>query len=248
MPPEWYSALWSTGRQWELLLPVLLAFVLTTAIGLEREAGAKSAGLRTHTLVGVGSAAFMLISKYGFTDLLAQEHVALDPSRIAAQIVSGIGFIGAGLIFVRQDVVRGLTTAATIWLAAAVGSACGAGLPALAVIATIGHFVVARGLQPLARATRRRRREPPVLRLHYTDGQGILRTVLERCTGAGFAVARVSVQRETFTEDGVRIAALTLLLDGRGDLTGLAAELAELPGVRSAATGDGGPADEDEES
>ena len=98
MPPEWYSALWSTGRQWELLLPVLLAFVLTTAIGLEREAGAKSAGLRTHTLVGVGSAAFMLISKYGFTDLLAQEHVALDPSRIAAQIVSGIGFLGAGAI------------------------------------------------------------------------------------------------------------------------------------------------------
>ncbi|RZT84701.1 putative Mg2+ transporter-C (MgtC) family protein [Pseudonocardia sediminis] len=246
MPPEWYSALWSTPRQWELALPVVLALVLTTVIGLEREAGAKSAGLRTHTLVGVGSAVFVLISKYGFADLLGQENIALDPSRVAAQIVSGIGFLGAGLIFVRQDAVRGLTTAATIWLAAAVGSACGAGLPLLAVVATAGHFVVTRGLQPLARATRRRRREPPMLRLRYTDGLGILRTVLERCTGAGFAVAQVSVERETFTDDGVRVAALTLLLQGRGDLAGLAGELAELDGVRSASTGDDGPRDDEE--
>lgn len=247
MPPEWYSALWSTHRQWELLLPVVLALVLTTVIGLEREAGAKSAGLRTHTLVGVGSAVFMLISKYGFADLLGQGQISLDPSRVAAQIVSGIGFLGAGLIFVRQDAVRGLTTAATIWLAAAVGCACGAGLPLLGLIGTAGHFAVTRGLQPLARATRRRRREPPMLRLRYTDGLGILRTVLERCTGSGFAVAQVSVERETFTSDGTRVAALTLLLQGRGDLAGLAGELAELDGVRSASTGAEGPADEDEE-
>lgn len=246
MPPQWYSALWSSDRQWELLLPVLLALVLTTVIGLEREAGAKSAGLRTHTLVGVGSAVFMLISKYGFADLIAEDRVSLDPSRVAAQIVSGIGFIGAGLIFVRQDAVRGLTTAATIWLAAAVGTACGAGLPALAVIGVVGHFMVTRGLQPLARATRRRRREPPMLRLRYTDGLGILRTVLEKCTGAGFAVARVAVERETFTEDGTRVAALNLLLEGRGDLPGLAAELAELTGVRSASTGAEDSADDEE--
>ena len=247
MPPEWYSALWSTHRQWELLLPVVLALVLTTLIGLEREAGAKSAGLRTHTLVGVGAAVFMLISKYGFGDLLGQDTVSIDPSRVAAQIVSGIGFLGAGLIFVRQDAVRGLTTAATIWLAAAVGSACGAGLPLLGLAATAGHFVVTRGLKPLGRATRRRRREPPVLRLRYTDGLGVLRTVLERCTGAGFAVAQVSVERGTVTDDGIRVAALTLLLEGSGDLPGLAGELAELDGVRSASTGTEGPDDEDDE-
>ncbi|MDN5920212.1 MAG: MgtC/SapB family protein [Pseudonocardia sp.] len=247
MPPEWFSPLWSTPRQWELLLPVVLALVLTTMIGLEREAGAKSAGLRTHTLVGVGSAVFMLISKYAFADLVGQDNISIDPSRVAAQIVSGIGFLGAGLIFVRQDAVRGLTTAATIWLAAAVGTACGAGLPLLGLAATAGHFAVTRGLQPLARTTRRRRREPPMLRLRYTDGLGILRTVLERCTGAGFAVAQVSVERETFTADGTRVAALTLLLEGRGDLTGLAGELAELEGVRSASTGSEGPDDEDEE-
>ncbi len=247
MPPEWFSAFWSSSRQWELLLPVLVALVLVTLIGMEREAGAKSAGLRTHVLVGVGSAVFMLISKYGFADLLPQEHIGLDPSRVAAQIVSGIGFIGAGLIFVRQDAVRGLTTAATIWLAAAVGTAAGAGLPALAVGATATHFVITRGLQPLARATRRRRRDPPTLRLRYRDGLGILRSVLERCTSAGFAVARVSVHRETVTDDGVRLAALTLRLEGRGDLPELAAQLAEMDGVRSASTGTDDPVDPDDD-
>ena len=236
MPDGWSVALWSTPAQWSLLLPVLLALVLTTAIGLEREAAAKSAGLRTHVLVGVGAAAFVVISKYGFADLLGTEDVALDPSRIAAQIVSGVGFIGAGLIFVRQDVVRGLTTAATIWLAAAVGTACGSGLAPLAVLTTAVHFLVTRGLQPLARMARRRRHRPPVLRIRYTDGLGVLRAVLARCTDAGFSVADVAVHRESTAADGARVAALTLRLDGRGDLAGLAATLSETAGVRSAET------------
>ena len=100
---------WSTDAQWPVLPPVLLALVLSALIGLEREVRAKSAGMRTHTLVGFGSAVFVIVSKYGFADLLGTDHIALDPSRIAAQIVSGIGFIGGGLIFVQRDVVRGLT-------------------------------------------------------------------------------------------------------------------------------------------
>ncbi|MCW0214985.1 MAG: MgtC/SapB family protein [Pseudonocardia sp.] len=237
--PGGWTALWSSGGQWGLLLPVLLALVLTTVIGLEREAGAKSAGLRTHTLVGVGAAVFMLVSKYGFDDLLGTEHIALDPSRIGAQIVSGIGFIGGGLIFVRQDAVRGLTTAATVWLAAGIGMACGAGLPVLAVGATAGHFLVTRGLQPLARATQRRRREPPLLRVSYDDGRGLLRSVLAVCTRRGWSVQDVDIERETVTDDGSRVAAVTLRLAGRGDLAGLAGELSEIDGVRSAATGRG---------
>jgi putative Mg2+ transporter-C (MgtC) family protein len=235
--PSGLSALWSSAAQWGLLLPVLLALVLTTLIGLEREAGAKSAGLRTHTLVGVGAAVFMLVSKYGFDDLLGVEHIALDPSRIGAQIVSGIGFIGGGLIFVRQDIVRGLTTAATVWLAAGVGTACGAGLPVLAVGATAGHFAVTRGLLPLARATRRRRRDPPVLRLQYADGHGILRTVLQLCTHRGWTVENLEVVRETTGSHGERLAAVTLRLAGRGDLHALTSEIAELDGVGSAGTG-----------
>lgn len=231
------AALWSTPDQWTPLLPVLLALVLSTAIGLEREAGAKSAGLRTHALVGVGAAVFMVISKYGFTDLLGTDHIALDPSRIAAQVVSGIGFIGGGLIFVRRDAVRGLTTAATIWLTAAVGMACGAGLPVLAVATAAGHFLITRGFPPLARLTARHRREPPILRLSYADGHGVLRTVLTVCTERGWAVRRMAVDREGFDHDGTRTAAVTLELDGRGGLGDLAAELAELPGVRFAFTG-----------
>ena len=135
-----------------LLPPVLLALFLTALIGIEREARAKSAGVRTHTLVGFGAAVFVVVSKYGFADVLAADQVALDPSRIAAQAVSGVGFIGGGLIFVHRGVVRGLTTAATIWLAAAVGMACGAGLPVLAVTTTTtaAHYLITAGFPPLA--------------------------------------------------------------------------------------------------
>ena len=120
-----------------------LAFLLSAAIGTEREIRHKSAGLRTYTVVGTAAALFLLISKYGFTDVLAKDLVVLDPSRVAAQIVTGIGFIGGGLIVVRGDRVNGLTTAATVWLVTGVGMACGAGLPLLALAVTVAYFVVA---------------------------------------------------------------------------------------------------------
>src|SRR5690242_5688311 len=159
------SAFWSTDDQWAVLPPVLLALLLTALIGVEREARAKSAGIRTHTLVGFGSAVFMIVSKYGFFDVLGADHVGLDPSRVAAQIVSGVGFIGGGLIFVQRSVVRGLTTAATIWLAAAVGTASGAGLPVLAVAATVAHYLITVGFPPLAALLGRYRRREPALYL-----------------------------------------------------------------------------------
>src|ERR1700742_5083242 len=101
-----------TMSEWDLIWRLGLALALSASIGLDRELRQKSAGLRTYTLVGVGSALFMLISKYGFYDVLVPNEIVLDPSRVAAQIVSGSGFLGAGLIFVRRDSVRGLTTAA----------------------------------------------------------------------------------------------------------------------------------------
>src|SRR6185295_9656575 len=126
--------------EWSHQLALLgVAFLLSSVIGLERELRQKSAGLRTHTLVGVGAAVFVLVSKYGFSDVVSAGTVYLDPSRVAAQVVSGIGFIGAGLIFVKRAGVRGLTTAAAIWLTAAVGMAAGAGLIALAIGATVAH-------------------------------------------------------------------------------------------------------------
>src|ERR1700678_4397428 len=130
------------GEGWKQVGELGLALVLSAAIGLEREIRQKNAGLRTHTLVGVGAALFMLISKYGFTDVLEPRLIVLDPSRMAAQIVTGVGFLGAGLIFVRRDSVRGLTTAAAIWVTAGVGSPAAAGLPVLAVLTTAIYFLV----------------------------------------------------------------------------------------------------------
>ena len=116
-----------SGQDARQFIELGLAFFLSALIGLEREIRHKSAGLRTYTVVGTAAALFVLISKYGFTDVLIADRIVLDPSRVAAQIVSGIGFIGAGLIFVGQDRVRGLTTAATVWLVTGIGMACGAG-------------------------------------------------------------------------------------------------------------------------
>lgn len=150
----------ATGQGWSQIGELGLAFVLSAAIGLEREVRQKSAGMRTHTLVGLGAALIMLVSKYGFSDVLGHDTV-LDPSRVAAQIVSGIGFIGGGLIFVRQDVVRGLTTAAVVWMTAAIGMAAGAGLPVLALVVAGAHFLIVLGFAPLAARIPGSTRSPP---------------------------------------------------------------------------------------
>ena len=104
----------------KLLLPLLISVILGFAIGLERKYRLKEAGVRTHTIVCLGSALMMVVSKHAFSGLA-------DPSRVAAQIVSGIGFIGAGMIVYRQHEVRGLTTAAGVWTTAGIGMACGSG-------------------------------------------------------------------------------------------------------------------------
>jgi putative Mg2+ transporter-C (MgtC) family protein len=191
-----------TGQGWIQLSELALAFVLSASIGLEREMRQKSAGLRTYTLVGFSSALVMLVSKYGFTDILENGRIVLDPSRIAAQIVSGIGFIGGGLIFVRKDIVRGLTTAATVWLTATVGMACGAGLPILAIAVTFGHFIVIALFPAIERRLPKSRWAPSSLQISYHDGRGVLREVLACCTGSEFAVSRVQVERDPTNEVG----------------------------------------------
>jgi putative Mg2+ transporter-C (MgtC) family protein len=117
-----------TGQGSRQLVELLAAFLLTALIGLEREIQGKSAGLRTQTIVGTSAALIILISKYGFGDVLTVGTIVLDPSRVAAQVVSGIGFLGAGLIITRRGAVHGLTTAAAIWECAAIGMAAGSGL------------------------------------------------------------------------------------------------------------------------
>ena len=121
---------------WEFVLRLLAAMAMGAAIGFEREYHAKEAGLRTHLLVALGSCLFMILSVYGFDFMLGRDHVSYDPSRIASQVVTGIGFIGAGTIILQKQVVRGLTTAAGLWVTAAIGLACGNGMYLVALITT----------------------------------------------------------------------------------------------------------------
>lgn len=136
----------------ELILRLFAAALMGGAIGLEREYRAKEAGLRTHFLVALGSALFMVISQFGF-ELILDMHpllnVRLDPSRIASQVVSGIGFIGAGIIIFQKHVVKGLTTAAGMWVTAAIGMTCGAGMYELAIASTVMVLICLEALNIL---------------------------------------------------------------------------------------------------
>jgi putative Mg2+ transporter-C (MgtC) family protein len=122
----------------EFIIRILIATALGAVIGLDREYRTKAAGFRTHVLVALGSALFMIISVHGFDDLPKdQMTLRMDPARIAAQVVTGIGFIGAGTIIFQKNVVKGLTTAAGLWVTAAVGMACGVGMYVLAMVSTL---------------------------------------------------------------------------------------------------------------
>ncbi|QBR00162.1 MgtC/SapB family protein [Paraburkholderia pallida] len=135
----------------ELISRLVLAAALGSVIGFERERLSWAAGLRTHMLVCVGSALIMIVSAFGFADALGGEHVVLDPSRMAAQVVSGIGFLGAGSILLRGEIVRGLTTAASLWSVAAIGLAVGGGLYTAAIAATVIILIILAGIKPLER-------------------------------------------------------------------------------------------------
>jgi putative Mg2+ transporter-C (MgtC) family protein len=229
------------GQGWLQLGELGLAFVLSALIGLEREIRHKSAGLRTYTLVGFGAALIMLVSKYGFMNVLVNNRIVLDPSRIAAQIVTGIGFIGGGLIFVRRTNVRGLTTAAIVWLTAAIGMACGAGLPILALAVTGGHFVVVFAFPYIARHLPRSRWTPSLLQICYQDGREALREVLVRCTQHNFAISRLQVEKESSAnpQDGAdRTVTVALEVQGTGSVAKLAAKLSDIEGVVSVHAGD----------
>lgn len=219
-----------SGQGWKQIGELALAFALSSLIGLEREWRQKSAGLRTHTLVGVGAALFLIVSKYGFTDVLGPQ-VVLDPSRVAAQIVTGIGFIGGGLIFVRGDAVRGLTTAAIVWITAAIGMACGAGLAILAIVVTAAHFVVVFVYPSLAAKLPRSRYVVFGLRVIYEDGQGILRDILAESTRLGYAIGHVRTHQLEHEVRGVAAIAVTLELRGQPTVEPLATALSERQGV-----------------
>ncbi|HEY4388151.1 MAG TPA: MgtC/SapB family protein [Ktedonobacteraceae bacterium] len=175
------------------LLRLSLAVVLGAFVGLERARGERAAGLRTHALVALGACLAMIVSAFGFADILGTRNVTLDPSRIAAQVVSGIGFLGAGTILLRKEMVKGLTTAAAIWVVAAIGLACGAGLFLEAIFTTVLTLGVLTLLQPLRG---RIRRSPDVyhLRIKVTAEPSLLSRVYDICMRAGVTMEQIEMQ------------------------------------------------------
>ena len=207
-----------------------LAAVLGGAIGLERELREREAGLRTHLLVAVGAALFTLVSAYAWTDwtFSAAQGITFDPTRIAAQVVTGIGFLGAGAIIRQGLSVRGLTTAASLWLVAAIGMAAGAGWWQAATIATAGALLTLWPLREFAHrlVVRVRPENEQRLVVDLAAAQGAA-PVIAALEGLG---GRVSQFQLSETRDG-RELVLTVEFREQREASTVAARLAELDEV-----------------
>jgi putative Mg2+ transporter-C (MgtC) family protein len=213
----------------EVLLRVALAGVLGGAIGAERELRERGAGLRTHMLVAIGAALFTLVSAYGWTDFRfsTPQGIVFDPTRIAAQIVTGIGFLGAGAIIRQGLSIRGLTTAATLWVVAAIGLAAGAGYYSAAVITTVLVLVALWPLRTLAyRLFSRMRPEQARLVVDLRAGEtgAPLLEVLE-------ATGMRPTQLEFEEEAGRRRVGVQVELPPGADQTSVIARLMEREGI-----------------
>ncbi|EGQ72770.1 MgtC family magnesium (Mg2+) transporter [Actinomyces sp. oral taxon 448 str. F0400] len=209
------------------VVPALFVVLFCGLIGLEREVHHKDAGMRTHILVGLGSCLFTLVSLYGAPATLTG-NMRWDASRIAAQVVSGIGFIGAGVIFFEHDSVRGLTTASAIWVAAAVGMSCGAGMIAVAALIVLLYFLAILAVAPIARRLIRRGTEGR-LRITYVDGKGVLRALLLKASEMDFE-SMVTASRQ-ITRMEWRGAVIDMRVDGRKGISDLVSALSMVDGV-----------------
>lgn len=213
----------------EIVIRLLAAALFGGVIGFERER-LSWAGLRTHMLVCVGAALFMIVSIEGFGDALHHAHVSFDPSRVAAQVASGIGFLGAGAILMRRGVVRGLTTAASLWAVAALGLAAGGGLYGAAIAATAIMLFILLVLKPLERryaerrGLRHLRLRGPRDSLRYED-------VAAALGGRAKRIRQFVVTPRDGAADEVE-ASLVLTGASAHDCAEIRDKLRELPGVR----------------
>jgi len=180
----------------EILLRLALASIFGGMVGIERERKNWTAGLRTHMMVCVGSALTMMVSSFGFSDVLGKPGVTLDPSRVAAQVISGIGFIGAGtILFLRQEVIRGLTTASGLWTVAAIGLATGGGMYFAAASTTILAIIILSILKPLGNKFFRRYKQQAI-KIHAAVNEQLLPLVYMSFKENSLAVANLSVENK----------------------------------------------------
>jgi len=216
-----------------ILLRLGLVLVLGAIIGAERESSEHSAGLRTNALVALGASLFTVVSGYGFADLIGMAHVQLDPSRIASYVVAGIGFLGAGTIFLQRDKekVKGLTTAATIWIVAAIGLASGSGLLLEAVAGTIMALIVLillRYAEPFLES----RHPSAEHRLHIETASladSFIDHLYEACAHSGVTIETLGIR----SEQGIDTIKVTCHIPDPAAMGRLVSELRTLPGVRA---------------
>jgi putative Mg2+ transporter-C (MgtC) family protein len=214
----------------DTVLRLGLATLLGALVGLERERLERAAGLRTHAIVSLGSALMMVVSIYGFSDGLGSDpRVGLDVSRVAAQVVSGIGFLGAGVIIFRKSVVRGLTTAASVWAVAGLGLACGGGLFVAAGVTTALLLLLQMVLRPIEQRVFAHHREHN-LELRVQRGIGSLAGIEAAISQAGVGIESLRVRPAgDGGEDRVEIA-LSPVSDARAAM--LLERLRALKGTR----------------
>lgn len=219
-------------------LRLLLAAALGALVGFERDiAVARGAGARTHALVALGSAVFTIAGAYGFADLRGDGVAAgsFDPARVAAQVATGVGFIGAGAILRHGTTVLGVTTAATVWLAAATGVMVAAGATAAAA-ATIGAaiviLVVLRAAKPLIRRVGRGR---AVIELEYERGRGTIGPCLRMLQAQGGQLENLWVEddRTDVEHDGIRSLTMFVIMPRKDSMDRLLTDIGSLPEVRS---------------
>jgi putative Mg2+ transporter-C (MgtC) family protein len=219
----------------DLVLRLGTAALLGSLIGLERQRLDKTAGLRTHMLVSVGSALVMIVSSYGFGQVLDPGRVVLDPSRVAAQVVSGIGFLGAGTIVVRGASVHGLTTAAGVWAVSGIGLAAGGALYLAATAATAIMLVILAIIKPIEDRLRGHGHgEWHVLSLTVTEPFA-MDSLASRFRNAG--VEFLGVRVRDGEKPGERAIELTCGAAPASAILRLAADLKSIAGVREVASG-----------
>jgi putative Mg2+ transporter-C (MgtC) family protein len=213
----------------EMMIRLISAAALGSLIGFERERLLWAAGIRTHMLVCVGSCLIMLVSQYGFSNILTHQNIVLDPSRIAAQVVSGIGFLGAGSILARGEIVKGLTTAASIWTVAAIGLAVGGGLYLAAGASTVIILIILAGMKPLEEAYRSRN-QTCMLKVEV-DNNGLTPDLLREALSLRIGqVKRFLV--ESRDPQGVDQLAILLTKVSSQDIASFPDKLQDIDGVR----------------
>ena len=202
---------------WDFILRLFVAGMLGAVVGLDREYRAKEAGYRTHFLVALGSALIMIVSQYGFQEIIQEDGVSLDPSRVAAQVVSGIGFIGAGTIIFQKQMVRGLTTAAGLWATAGIGLAVGAGLFWLGIAATaltlvglevLNFFFKSIGLRSVSANFSVRDKE-------------MVKTVIERLNAEGYRLVNYELSADAHSDNTTYDVSITVKAPHKRDESSL---------------------------